>query len=59
MSFTTWLLRKTFQKSDDKRDAGLTTPQDIQRRDNICYGTDPKWQSLDVYRPKGTKKSCL
>ena len=56
MSITTWLLRKAFQRSDDKRDAGLTTPPDIERRDNICYGTDAKWQSLDVYRPKGTKE---
>ena len=54
MSLTTWFLRKAFKRSDDKRDAGLTTPPDIERRDNICYGTDAKWQSLDVYRPKGT-----
>ena len=56
MSLTTWFLRKAFKRSDDKRDAGLTTPPDIERRDNICYGTDAKWQSLDVYRPKGTKE---
>ena len=54
MSLTTWFLRKAFKRSDDKRDAGLTTPPDIERRDNICYGADAKWQSLDVYRPKGT-----
>lgn len=52
MSFTTWLLRKTFKAGDDKRDAGLTTPEDICRFDDIVYGTDPKWQVLDVYRPK-------
>ena len=52
MSMMTWLLRRSFKKSDDLRDAGLTTPPDIERRDNICYGTNPKWQSLDVYRPK-------
>ena len=34
------------------RDAGLTTPDDIQRFDNIVYGEDKVWQSLDVYRPK-------
>ena len=54
MSLTTWFLRRAFKKSDDKRDAGLTTPPDIERRDNICYGPDAKWQTLDVYRPKGT-----
>ncbi|MBQ6234130.1 MAG: alpha/beta hydrolase [Clostridia bacterium] len=54
MSLTTWYLRRAFKKSDDRRDAGLTTPPDIERRDDICYGSEPKWQSLDVYRPRGT-----
>ena len=54
MSFTTDMLRRTFKAGDDKRDAGLTTPADIERRDNILYGTDAAWQKLDVYRPKGT-----
>ncbi len=55
MSLMTWLLRKTFQKGDDRRDAGLAAPTDIEQRTDICYGTDPKWQSLDVYRPLGTQ----
>ena len=45
-------IREEFGASDGKRDAGLTTPSDIQRFDNICYGKDPVWQSLDLYRPK-------
>ena len=45
-------IREEFGASDAKRDAGLTTPSDIQRFDNICYGKDPVWQSLDLYRPK-------
>ena len=52
MSITTWFLRRLFQRNDDRRDAGLTTPADIQRRDDIPYGPDPRWQALDVYRPK-------
>jgi acetyl esterase/lipase len=55
MSVTTWMLRRMFQKSDDKRDAGLTTPENIKRWDNICYGSDKNWQMLDVYRPKDVK----
>lgn len=55
MSFTTWLLRRTFKKGDDKRDAGLTTPEDVARFDDIVYGSDRKWQVLDVYRPKGAE----
>ena len=54
MSFTTSLIRYTFKRSDDKRDAGLTVPEDLECRRDIRYGTDPKWQLLDVYRPKGS-----
>ena len=54
MSLITWYLRRSFKKSDDRRDAGLTTPGGIERRDDICYGTDPRWQTLDVYRPRKT-----
>ena len=52
MSIASKTVRITFKASDDKRDAGLTTPEDIQRADDIVYGASPKEQSLDVYRPK-------
>lgn len=45
-------LRAEFSKSDAIRDAGLTTPDDILRHDDIPYGEDPKWQSLDLYQPR-------
>lgn len=45
-------LRRLFQEGDDRRDAGLTTPEGIRRYDDIVYGEDPRWQVLDVYRPK-------
>ncbi len=45
-------IRINFKKNDDIRDSGLTTPDDVQRYDDIVYGSDPKWQVLDVYRPK-------
>lgn len=45
-------VRVNFKKSDDVRDAGLSTPSDIVRYDDIVYGADPKRQVLDVYRPK-------
>ena len=53
MSLTSMLLRVMSKRSDDKRDAGLTTPEGIERFDNLRYGGDPKWNLLDVYRPKG------
>lgn len=47
-------IRQQFQEGDEIRDAGLTTPDDIERFDDIAYGKEPYWQMLDVYRPKGT-----
>ncbi len=52
MSLTSLIVRYNFGKGDRKRDAGLTTPDDVVRFDNIQYGKDRKWQILDVYRPK-------
>ncbi|MCR4795568.1 MAG: alpha/beta hydrolase [Ruminococcus sp.] len=43
---------KMCTKSDTARDAGLTTPPEIERFNDIQYGSDPKWHLLDVYRPK-------
>ena len=52
-------IRKQFQAGDEVRDAGLTTPDDIFRIDNIPYGPDPRMQLLDIYRPKGAGKTPL
>lgn len=52
MSAYTDEIRTSWAKGDAIRDAGLTTPRDIIRYDDILYGTDQKWQVLDVYRPK-------
>ncbi|MCH5281836.1 MAG: alpha/beta hydrolase [Lachnospiraceae bacterium] len=51
--------RREFTQNDDIRDAGLTTPADIIRYDDIVYGEDPAWQSLDVYRPKNAEGQKL
>jgi len=45
-------LIKEMTASDKKRDRGLKPPADVERWTNIPYGSDPKSQSLDVYRPK-------
>ena len=37
------------KKGDTVRDAGLTTPKDIIRFDDIQYGSSPKWNILDIY----------
>ena len=48
------MIRQQFGDGDTIRDAGLTTPDDVERFDDIAYGEEPYWQMLDVYRPKGT-----
>lgn len=55
MSFVSFYIRHTWGKGDRKRDAGLTTPEDIKRFDDISYGANTKYQVLDVYRPKNAK----
>ena len=46
-------IRKEFKENDDVRDALMSTPEDVERWDNIVYGHDDReMQRLDVYRPK-------
>lgn len=52
-------IRREFKENDDIRDDGLTTPEDVERVDDICYGTDTTWQVLDVYRPKAAQERKL
>ena len=52
MSIRSKIFRKMCEESDAKRDEGLTTPPEIERFDDIKYGSDENWQVLDVYRPK-------
>lgn len=59
MSKASDFVRTNFKAGDDIRDAGLATPEDIIRYDDIVYGVDPKWQSLDVYRPKAAEGQKL
>ncbi len=49
------VIREQFAEGDAKRDAGNTIPEDVERFTDLVYGDDPKWQSLDVYRPKGVE----
>lgn len=59
MSKASEWVRTTFQSGDDLRDAELTTPENVTRYDDIVYGEDPVWQSLDVYRPKAAEGQIL
>lgn len=55
MSINSIIFKKMCERSDSIRDAGLTTPPEIERFDDIQYGNDPTWQVLDIYRPKAAK----
>lgn len=53
-------LNKLFKEGDDKRDKGLpTTIPEVDRIDNLQYGSDPKWHLLDIYRPSKRKNENL
>lgn len=52
MSILTDTIRKQFKEGDDIRDEDLTTPDTVQRFDNILYGDDPEWNTMDLYIPK-------
>lgn len=51
MSLESDMMRKGCGEWDTKRDAGLVTPDDVLRFDDIAYGLH-EMQVLDVYRPK-------
>jgi acetyl esterase/lipase len=50
------MLREMFAESEAKRIDNfapfLKQRDDITRYDNLIYGADSKWNSLDIYRPK-------
>lgn len=52
MRFDAEKFRKDCTISDTKRDAGLTTPDNIRRYDNISYGKYGKYNLLDIYHKK-------
>lgn len=52
-------LRRDFKANDDIRDAGLATPKDVVRYDDIAYGSDSPLQALDLYRPRVLAGSVL
>lgn len=53
MSLISALLNTLFKKEDAKRDRGLTTPENIEKFDNLnYYGDISNDHLLDVYYPK-------
>ena len=50
------LLIKFCTAGDNEKNAGLKTPDDIRRMDNLPYGPDSKWNLLDIYFPKQAEK---
>jgi len=56
MSLASRLFCLMCTKGDKAKNKGLTTPDDIERFDNILYGSDRRWNLLDVYRPKARKE---
>ena len=52
MSLAIYLWRRSCTKSDARRDAGLTIPDNIEYIGDIAYGPNKKYHTLDICRPK-------
>lgn len=53
-------MRNDFKQGDDKRDAGLPSQiPEVDRFDDLPYGSDPKYQLLDVYLPSNRTSKKL
>lgn len=52
MTLTAFLFRQMAGRSDKKRDAGLTIPENVTAHRDISYGEHGKWSLLDLYVPK-------
>lgn len=50
-------MRREWKRNDAIRDAGLTTPPDVARLDDIPYGPEDRWQLLDLYRPAAPRET--
>ena len=59
MSATSEKMNREWKVNDAKRDAGLTTPENIVRYDDLLYGPDEKINRLDVYRPKAAEGKTI
>ena len=53
MSLSSFMFCKLCQKSDAKRDEGLTIPEDVEYVRDIRYGRNIKYHTLDICWPKG------
>ena len=45
-------IRTAFGEGDAIRDAGLITPENMKRYDNLSYGPHGEWNLLDIYHKK-------
>ena len=55
MSFTSFCFCKMCEKSDKKRDEGLTIPDSVEYIRNISYDEKNKYRLLDICWPRTTK----
>jgi len=56
LSLYSYVMNRNCTRSDNKRDAGLTTPDDVVRYNGISYGPHRKWNILELYVPKEAQK---
>ncbi|MBE6759176.1 MAG: alpha/beta hydrolase [Ruminococcaceae bacterium] len=58
MSIASRIFKKMCTRSDALRDKGLTVPENVTLIENLSYGPDSKWHTLDVCYPKDKPSSA-
>ena len=58
MSFASYVFKRMCEKSDTKRDSGLTVPENVTLVEAIPYGPDKKWHTLDICYPSDRPSSA-
>ena len=59
MSFYSRFMYALMTVADKKLMKQYSVPEDISMLTDIPYGTDKKWEILDIYRPKGTENKAI
>lgn len=57
MSVTSFIVKMMFTRGDRKRDKDLVPPESISTISDIHYGSDKKWQLLDIHHPKDFRQN--
>ena len=63
MTKFTEMIRDLFEETEQKQlatfDESITNPDNVVVYEQIQYGAEKQWHTLDIYRPKDSVGECL